>query len=179
MASLAEARENPKEQLYDEIDRIHAGMLGLENDRMHMQPMAPHLDRQAATIWFFTKTDTDLVDAIGQGARAHFCVVGKDHDYHACLVGRISVEKNPAKIDAYWNSIVEAWFDHGKHDPMLTMLALRLDDAAIWASTGSTLKFGWEIAKANFNPDEEPHVGVRTHVVFGDTPDEIRRQWAS
>lgn len=179
MASLAEARENPKQQLFDEIDRIDAGMLGLENDRMHMQPMAPQLDREAATIWFFTKTDTELVDAIGLGARAHFCVVGKDHDYHACLVGRITVEKNAAKIDQYWNSVVEAWFDHGKRDPALTMLALRLDDAAVWASTGNALKFGWEIAKANFNPDEVPEVGVRTHVVFGDKTREIPRQWLS
>jgi general stress protein 26 len=177
MTSLARARENPREQLFDEIDRIDAGMLGLERVRMHPQPMAAHLDRETNTIWFFTKTDTDLAEAIGDGERGIFCVVGKDHDYHASLAGRITVEKNPAKIDEYWNSVVEAWYDHGKDDPTLTMLALRLDDAAIWASTGNTLKFGWEIAKANFNADEEPEVGVRAHVVFGETPD--TRQWLS
>ncbi|MBD9373437.1 pyridoxamine 5'-phosphate oxidase family protein [Rhizobium sp. ARZ01] len=178
MASLSKARQNPKEQLFDEIDRIDAGMLGLETIRMHMQPMAPHLDRETNTIWFFTKSDTDLADAIGEGARAHFCVVGKDHDYHACLAGPIAVDKDHTKIDEYWNSVVEAWFDHGKDDPTLTMLAMRLDDAAIWASTGNTLKFGWEIAKANFSAGEEPDVGVRTHVVFEKTADE-QRQWLS
>ena len=178
MASLSKARENPKEQLFDEIDRIEAGMLGLEAAPMHMQPMAPQLDRQTNTIWFFTKTGTDLADAIGEGARAHFCVIGKDHDYHACLAGTISVERNLAKINEYWNSVVEAWFDHGKDDPALTMLAMRLDDAAIWASTGNTLKFGWEVAKANFNADEEPDVGVRTHVDFANGPDGPRN-WLS
>jgi general stress protein 26 len=178
MTSLTRAREHPREQLFDEIDRIDAGMLGLERSRMHMQPMAPHLDRQANTIWFFSKSDTDLVQAIGDGARAEFCIVGKDHDYHASLAGDITAERNPAKIDEYWNSVVEAWYDHGKDDPLLTILALRLDDAAIWASTGSTLKFGWEIAKANFNADEEPEVGVRTHLVFGDIPPDTR-PWLS
>ncbi|MDR6758863.1 general stress protein 26 [Mycoplana sp. BE70] len=178
MTSLTRARENPREQLFDEIDRIAAGMLGLERVRMHPQPMAPHLDRETNTIWFFTKTDTDLAEAIGggNGERGIFCVVGKDHDYHASLAGRITVEKDLAKINEFWNSVVEAWYDHGMDDPRLTMLALRLDDAAIWASTGSTLKFGWEIAKANFSADEEPDVGVRAHVVFGETSAD-QRQW--
>lgn len=178
MASLSQARDNPMEQLYDEIDRIQAGMLGLEGVHMHMQPMAPQLDRATNTIWFFTKTDTDLAEAIGNGARAHFCVVGKDHDYHACLAGSITSERNLAKIEEYWNSVVEAWFDHGKGDPKLTMLAFRPDDAAIWASTGNALKFGWEIAKANFKEDEEPDVGVRTHIVFGEGGGGAR-QWLS
>lgn len=167
MSNLTRAREHPKEQLFDEIDRIHAGMLGIEGSHMHMQPMAPQLDRQTATIWFFTKTDAEIVEAITPGARAHFCVVGKDHDYHACVAGRISVRKDPAKIDEYWSSVIEAWFDHGKQDPQLTMLALEIEDAEIWASTGSKLKFGWEIAKANLNPDDEPDVGVKAHVTFG------------
>jgi general stress protein 26 len=174
MSDLTKARENPKEQLFDEIDRIHAGMLGLEGSSMHMQPMAPQLDRQTGTIWFFTKTDTEIAEAIGPGARAHFCVVGKDHDYHACISGRILLRRDPVKIDEYWNSVIEAWFD-GKDDPKLTLLALEMEDAEIWASTGSTLKFGWEIAKANLNPDEEPDVGVKTHVDFtGGPADRLR-----
>ena len=166
MSNLSQARDNPKDQLFDEIDRIHAGMLGIEGSGMHMQPMAPQLDRQTGTIWFFTRTDAEIAEAAVPGARAHFCVVGKDHDYHACIAGRILVRKDPEKIDEYWSSIVEAWFDHGKDDPHLTMLALEMEDAEIWASTGSALKFGWEIAKANFNPEEEPDVGVKTHVRF-------------
>lgn len=166
MSNLTRARENPKEQLFDEIDRIHAGMLGIEGSHMHMQPMAPQLDRQNSTIWFFTKTDTQIAEAAATGPHAHFCVVGKDHDYHACVAGRLSVRKDPAKIDEYWSSVVEAWFDGGKDDPSLTMLALEMDDAEIWASTGSSLKFGWEIAKANLSGDEEPDVGVKTRVTF-------------
>ncbi|MDO9415131.1 pyridoxamine 5'-phosphate oxidase family protein [Pararhizobium sp.] len=165
MTSLTEARENPKQQLFDQIHKIHAGMLGLEGSGMHMQPMAPNVDEETGTVWFYTRADSDLAQAIGQGARAHFCVIGKDHDYHACLGGHIEVTRDPVKIDEYWNSVVEAWFQEGKRDPDLTMLALHLDSAEIWASTGSSLKFGWEIAKANLT-DSEPDVGVKTHVTF-------------
>lgn len=166
MASSTEARETPAEQLWEEIEGVHAGMLGLVGSEMHMQPMAPFVDRQTHTIWFFTKTDSELVTALRPGSRAHFCVVGKKHDYHACLSGRLVETKDPAKIDEYWNSVVAAWYEGGKSDPTLTMIALSLDDAEIWASTGSTLKFGWEIAKANLSPEKTPDVGVHRQIRF-------------
>ena len=40
MVSLTEARENPARQLWDEVNSVHAGMLGLEGLHNHMQPMA-------------------------------------------------------------------------------------------------------------------------------------------
>ncbi|WP_377290818.1 pyridoxamine 5'-phosphate oxidase family protein [Rhizobium sp. SG2393] len=167
MSNMSKARENPRQQLFDQIHSVHAGMLGVEGSGLHMQPMAPFLDEQTATIWFYTKTSAEIVSAIGSGGHAHFCVIGNDHDYHACVAGRITVTKDAARIDQFWNSVVEAWFEGGKNDPELTMLALRMEDAEIWASTGSTLKFGWEIAKAKLT-DSEPDVGVKTHVVFNE-----------
>lgn len=166
MASLTDAREAPECQLWEEIGSIHAGMLGIEGSHMHMQPMAPNVDRKTNTIWFYTKADTDLVRAVGTGAMAHFCVVGKNHDYHACLAGRLEVRKDPAIIEEFWSSVTAAWYEHGKEDPLLTMLALRVEDAEIWASTDSSLKFGWEIAKANLKDDKMPEVGVKQHLAF-------------
>ncbi|MDO5896699.1 MULTISPECIES: pyridoxamine 5'-phosphate oxidase family protein [unclassified Agrobacterium] len=166
MVSLSEAREAPAQQLWDEINSVHAGMLGLEGLHAHMQPMAPHADPKTNTIWFFTKTNTDLVNQLKPGSRAHFCLVGKDHDYHACLSGKLEQRKDLGKIDEYWNSVVAAWYEHGKEDPELTMLAMHIDDADIWASTDSTLKFGWEIAKANLTDNKMPDVGVRQHLAF-------------
>jgi general stress protein 26 len=166
MASFSEAREQPARQLWDQINDIHAGMLGLSGVDMHMQPMAPHVDPTTNTIWFYTKTDAALVQMIKPGSRAHFCVVGKDHDYHACLSGVIEVRPDPARIEGFWNSVVAAWYDGGKKDPKLTMLSMHVDDADIWVSTGSKLKFGWEIAKANFDGEKMPEVGIKRHLQF-------------
>jgi len=166
MASFSEARKDPAHQLWKQIGDIHAGMLGIDGGGMHMQPMAPFADPTTNTIWFYTKDDTHIARAAKPGARAHFCVVGKDHDYHACLAGSIELRADPAKIDEYWSSIVAAWYKGGKKDPHLTMLALHVDDAEIWVSTDSTLKFGWEIAKANISDETEPEVGLRRHLQF-------------
>ncbi|MGL4196577.1 MAG: pyridoxamine 5'-phosphate oxidase family protein [Allorhizobium sp.] len=166
MASFTEAKENPVEQLWEEIGHVHAGMLGLVGSDLLMRPMAPQADRSTHTIWFYTRTDTDLVKALRAGSRGQFCIIGKNHDYHASLTGSLSVVKDPAKIDEYWNSVVAAWYEGGKSDPLLTMLALSLDEGEIWASTGSAIKFGWEIAKANLNPEKMPDVGVHRQVRF-------------
>ena len=165
MADLDKAREKPEEQLWDELDRVRAGMLGVDQSGEHMQPMAPNLDRDGKALWFFANIDSDIVRDVGTGAHAHFTMIGKDHDYHACMCGPIKVNKDPARIEEYWSSIVEAWFEDGKDDPKLTMLQLSLKDAAIWASTGNPLAFGWEIAKANLT-DGTPDIGVRTSVTF-------------
>ncbi len=164
MSDLDLAKTDPKKQLFDQIDEISAGMLGLDLSRQHMQPMAPLVDVEGERIWFFAKNDSDLVKSIDGEAAAHFVVVGDDHDYHACVSGTLRTNKKQDRIDAYWNSVVAAWFD-GKDDPNLTMLEFVPRDAAIWASSGNPIVFGWEVAKANLT-DGEPDVGVRAHVEF-------------
>ena len=68
-------------------------------------------------------------------------------------------------VERYWSSLVEAWYPGGKDDADLTMLRFTPRTAAIWASTGSKLVFGWEIAKA-ITSGEQPDVGYSTHVTF-------------
>jgi general stress protein 26 len=165
MASLAEARDQPERQLWDALGSVDAGMLGIVGASEHMQPMAHHVDEDGKRLWFYTSRSTDLVRSLEAGAQAHFCLVGKSHDYHACIAGRLSERLDRAIVDKYWSPVVAAWYDGGKDDPELTMLVLELDDAAIWASTRNPIAFGWQIAKANLKKGD-PDVGVRARVDF-------------
>lgn len=164
MADLKAAQKEPENQLFDEIDKVHAGMLGVAGSGA-MQPMAPELDRATKTIWFFTRKDSDLAQAASRsGTGGVFVLVGKDHDYHACLSGSLEERLDPAIRDRFWSSVVEAWFD-GKDDPQMTMLAMRLERGHVWVSTDSVLKFGWEIARAQLN-EHEPDVGISLPIEF-------------
>lgn len=165
MADVEKTKQDPVGQLWEQLGEIHAGMLGVEGSAQHMQPMAPQLDPKAKTIWFFTKKSSDLVRAVGTGNRGQFCIVGKDHDYHACLSGTIKQNTSQEKVDELWSPVTNAWFENGKDDPELALLEMTLYDAAIWASSSSALTFGWEIAKANIT-DSEPDIGVRTLINF-------------
>lgn len=167
MADLTHTRSKPERQLWDQLEDVHAGMLGLVKSDQHQQPMAPNVDEAGKSIWFFTKKDSDLFNALQQdpSARAEFCVVGTQNDYYASIIGALFEDRNQEKIDQFWNPVVAAWFEGGKEDPQMTLLKFQATEAAIWASSRNPLTFGWEIAKANVSGNE-PELGVRTHISF-------------
>jgi general stress protein 26 len=164
MSDLDMARNEPEKLLWKQLDSVHAGLLGIQGSGQLLQPMAHFADRDGRRLWFLTKRGTDLFQAVRPGARAEFAVISKAQDFHASMEGPIAENADRAMLDRAWNPVSSSWFK-GKDDPELVMLALRLERAAIWASTGSTLAFAWEIAKANVT-EGEPHVGVRTEVDF-------------
>ena len=164
MANLDKLKQNPKEQLFEHLDDVRAVMLGSPVHHQHMQPMAPQVDKEAGTVWFYTNKSSDLVKALGQdGGEVHLCIVEKD--YQACLLGDLTVDHNPQKIDQFWSSVIAAWFEGDKTDPDLTMLCFRTKNGSIWASDKNPITFAWEIAKAN-HKDQKPDIGERTSVDF-------------
>ena len=165
MSTISEAKKNPAAQLWEQLEDVMAVMLGSPDPLQHMQPMSPNPEPAENAIWFYTRTDSDLARATGTGGPVHLCLISKDHDYHACMHGQLEVIHSRDHIERYWNSVVSAWYEGGKDDPALTMLRFTPQTGAIWASTDSTLKFGWEIAKANLT-SETPDVGYTAKLTF-------------
>jgi general stress protein 26 len=163
MSNIEKAKTDPIAQLWDEIDGVQMVMLGSPDHAQHMQPMAPQSARAENTIWFFTNVNSEIAKASANGGLVHMCLV--TDDYQACLDGDLQTTYSREHIERYWSSMIEAWFPGGKDDANLTMLRFTPRTGAIWASTGSKLVFGWEIAKA-ITTGEQPDVGYSTHVTF-------------
>jgi general stress protein 26 len=164
MADLKETRTDPEGQLWEMIESVNAVMLGSGGDE-HMQPMSPNVARDEKRIWFFTNRNTDIARAAASSPHVHLCVVGADHDYHACLRGTLEQTDSPAHVERFWNAVSGAWFD-GKDDPDLTMLVFTPTEAAIWASTSSSVRFGWEIFASNVSEERKPDMGERANISF-------------
>ena len=163
MSTIEKAKTDPIPQFWDELDGSHMVMLGSTVHSQHMQPMEPHSARDEKSIWFFTKKTSDIARAAENPGTVHMCLV--TDDYQACIDGELRTTYSREHVERYWSSMVEAWFPEGKDDPSLTMLCLTPRTGAIWASTGSKLAFGWEVAKA-ITTGHEPDVGYTTHVTF-------------
>jgi len=163
MSNIERAKSDPIAQLWDEIDSTHVVMLGSPDHAQHMQPMAPQSAREEKAIWFYTRVTSDIAKAATNGGIVHMCLV-KD-DYQACLDGNLTTTYSRDHIERYWSSLVEAWYPGGKDDAELTMLCFKPRSAQIWASTGSKLVFGWEIAKA-ITGGHEPDVGHTVRITF-------------
>ena len=159
---ITEARD----RMWDEIDDVRVGMLGLTGSDQHLQPMTAYTDREANALWFISASDTDLVRATASLSGARYVTGGKDGDFWVDVTGRLSVVEDQAKLDELWNAFAAAWFKDGKESPRVTLLRMDLSEAAIWMNEASKLGFLWEVAKANLDEDETPDVGSHVVVEF-------------
>lgn len=153
-----------EKRLWKEVESARFGMLGLVHSHQHYQPMTAFAEPESGQIWFFTRDDTDLAQAVAaDGADAMFVVQAKDGDFQACIGGRLSRDHDTARIQRWWSPIVAAWYPDGQDDPHLTLLRLDARDAELWISKGGAIRFAWEIAKANLT-DRKPDLGDRAHI---------------
>jgi general stress protein 26 len=166
MANLDDVRKEPRKALFAMLADVHSGMLGLTASGAGLQPMTHFPDADAGVIWFISSIQSDLAQATGLGEDADYVVVGKDHDMHVSLRGKLYQLHDPAKLDALWNPVIAAWFEGGRDDPNIALLRFEPDTAELWASTASTLRFGFEILRANLDADHQPDFGVKTTVRF-------------
>src|SRR5262245_24900043 len=100
-------------------------MLGLDGvEDGHTRPMTAQVEGDRGPIWFFTTTDTALVQQLGRGNRAIGTFASKGHDLFATVHGRLSLDNNRDAIDRLWNRYVSSWYERGKDDPKLALLRL-------------------------------------------------------
>ncbi len=153
-----------QERLWKAIDDDHTGMLGLTHDQHHFQPMTAFVERDTNTLWFYTRTDTDLAQSVAaNGGDAAFIFL--DRKLQACVDGRLSLSRDRDRIERWWNAHVAAWYPEGKDDPALILLRMDVDEAAVWLSEGGVIKYAIEVAKANLGKST-PDVGERRDVTF-------------
>jgi general stress protein 26 len=165
MGHTRKTAEQPEQQLWEQLDKVRAGMLGVEGSHSHMQPMTHQADKDGeARLWFFASRASDLFRELSGGAHAHFCITSKDQDYHACLMGDLHENRDRGKNEEYWNDHVAAWWPT-RTDPDITLLEFDLLDAAIWASTRNPIRHAWEIQRAR-SSEKEPDLGARAHLDF-------------
>ncbi len=137
-------------RLWKTIDSDRTVMLGMVGaDDGHTRPMTAQIEDGRGPIWFFTATDTALVQDLRPGAKAYISVVSKGHDLWASIHGTLSLDNDRAMIDRLWNSFVAAWYEGGKSDPKLALLRFDAADAELW-DDGSSLLAG---VKAMFGMD--------------------------
>src|SRR5205809_761418 len=87
-----------EKRLWKELEDARVGMLGLIDTRQHFQPMTAFAEPEHNLIWSFTRDDTDLAKSAKGGAEAMLVVQSRDHDFHACIGGALSLARDPLRI---------------------------------------------------------------------------------
>lgn len=113
------------------------GLVGVEES--HMRPMTAQVEGDHGPIFFFTSTESSLVQNLGENSRAVAAFAAKGHDLFASVHGSVAVYNDRATIDRLWNTFVAAWYEQGKDDPKLVLLRFDADRAEIWLNGSSIL----------------------------------------
>jgi general stress protein 26 len=158
-----------EEKMWKAIGDDRLGMLGLTGtDAGHFQPMSSYHEEETHTLWFFSYTDNKLAGPLGQGGAqpAMFNFVDKDRQVWACVAGSLSVDRDPSRIDKFWDSQARAWFAEGKDDPKLTMLRFEPEEAEVWINEKGLIRYGLGVLKANLTKST-PDGGVHETIQLG------------
>ena len=146
-----DAREDAaQDRLWQAIEMLGAGMLGLTKSGLHAQPMIAVAERRRKRLWFVARSDTDLVRTIGDGGACMFTL--QSADLLASVAGELSVVRDPRRMARYWSAKVAAWLPEGPADPGLVLLRMDCVDAELWIAGLGLTKFAWEIAWAGPHP---------------------------
>ena len=132
-----------QQRLWAAIETRGVGMLGLTKSGLHAQPMLAIVERRRKRLWFIARTDTDLVQSVGDGGCCAF--VFQDGELIASIGGALSRVDDRRRMARCWNAAVAAWLPEGPDDPKLTMLCMDCVDAEVWVAGLGLTKFTWEI----------------------------------
>lgn len=142
---------------WDRLAKVNAGMLAAGESARFM-PMSHTADPATRRLWFITARGTDLVEAAQDGpVAAAYLVADGAKGLYTQINGTLELSNDRAKLDELWNIVAASWFDGGKRDPDLRLLALDVSGAEVWATTSGP-GFFYQIAKAQVT-GAEPDMG--------------------
>lgn len=154
-----------KDEFWDRMEDVRAVMIATKTTGK-MVPMSPNVDDDApGKVWFITAKGTDLAKAAMAGHQdADMVVADAGTGLYAHVTGSLDVCQDDHALDEVWSFVADAWFEGGKQDPDVCLLAFTPIEAELWITPQSGVKFLYEIAKANLTgdkPDSGEHGVIR------------------
>ena len=108
------------------------------------------------TVWFFTQDPSPkTADVAGD---PHVNVAYVDGASVVSLAGTASIDRDPARIDEFWNPWAEAWFEGGRQDPTVALLKVEGESVEFWHVDKPAVLRAFEVAKGIITSDA-PDVG--------------------
>ncbi|WP_210505440.1 pyridoxamine 5'-phosphate oxidase family protein [Naasia sp. SYSU D00057] len=104
-----------------------------EDGRLVSRPLATVEAEFDGDVWFFTYDDAEKVHQIQHDS--HVNVSYESGKGYLSLSGRAELVRDRAKVDEYWNTGAQAWFEKGKDDPHIALLKVHAESAEYWAMT--------------------------------------------
>lgn len=161
---MIDVNQGEAEKLWSLMQEVGVAMLvSRDDDVLRARPMHTVQDEFNGTLYFFTKKNAHKVDEVqGMG---DVCVTyshPNKRDY-VSLSGTAALLQDRALIERLWNDEVAVWFEGGKDDPEVALIAITVNQAEYWDSPASDIVRTLKIKHAQIT-DDTPDLGEHAKV---------------
>jgi general stress protein 26 len=121
-------------QLRRLLKRMPVGMLTTHTPEgaSHSRPMLVHEIDEAGWLWFITDRHSRKACELSQNPHATISFQSKKGDRYVSVQGTAVVVRDDVKLKELWNPTMRAWFPHGRRDPEIALVAVRVERAEYW-----------------------------------------------
>jgi general stress protein 26 len=140
-----------------------AMMTSWDGEELHSRPMHGYQQEFEGKLYFFTKHDSGKTSEIGRYDKINLAYADIKANSYVSVSGRGRVSTDRELMKRYWSPMASAWFPKGLDDPDLALIEVDADSAQYWDSTSSSMRYLWEVARANLT-GREPDMGDNAKV---------------
>jgi general stress protein 26 len=137
---MADTEQERRDKVRDMVKDARICMLTtMTADGWHVsRPMALQEVEFDGDLWFFTYSDSDLVEQIGVHPQVNVAFSDQKQNNWISIAGEAVRTDDPAKAKDLWNPLLKAWFPDGLETPNLTLVKVTGETAEYWESAHSS-----------------------------------------
>lgn len=130
------------EKLKEMADRIDIGILCSfisGNGYPHAVPMSRQEVDGEGNIWFLFSSASETHQNILNDSKVSLFYSDVSNYHFLSINGVAEISQDQARIDKYWNKMVEAWFEKGREDVHIRVLKVTPGEAHYWDNKSNKL----------------------------------------
>lgn len=130
------------DKLKEMVDKIDIGMLCTfvpDRDYPHAVPMSRQEVDENGHIWFLFSSESESHQNLQHNPKSSLLYSDVYNYNFLSINGSAEVFTDKARIEKYWNKMVEAWFEKGKEDPRIRVLKFIPSEAHYWDNKSNKL----------------------------------------
>ena len=106
-------------------------------------------------VWFFVEADSPKVADIKRNGKVNLAYASDKRNTYISVTGDATLNRDPGRIDQFWNDALKAFFPKGKTDPNLALIEVALHTAEYWDGPSTLVgkAIGFVLARVTGNDD--------------------------
>lgn len=97
-------------------------------------------------IWFLFSAESETFHHLQENRSVSLTYAHVNNYQFLSINGIAEISQEKARIDKYWNSVLEAWFEKGKEDPSIRILKVIPKEAHYWDTKNNKLVTFFKVA---------------------------------